>query len=74
MKRIILTLMMICSLAVSGCSGNSAKELFETAKLEELQNNQEHAGQLYEQIIKKYPNSEYAKSAQERLSALQEKK
>ena len=73
MKRIILILMIIIGLAVSGCSDNKAQELFETAKLEELQSNQDHARQLYQEIIKKSPNSEYAKNAKERLSALQKK-
>ena len=73
MKRIILILMIVIGLAISGCSDNKAHELFETAKLEELQNNHDHARLLYEEIIKKCPNSEYAKHAQERLSALQKK-
>ena len=58
-------------LAVSGCSDKRAQELFETAELEELQNNQDHARQLYQEIVKKYPDSEHAKNAEERLSALQ---
>ncbi|HID28516.1 MAG TPA: outer membrane protein assembly factor BamD [Desulfobacterales bacterium] len=71
MKRVVLILMVVMSLALSGCSDNGAQELFETAELEELQNNQHHARQLYEEIIRKYPDSEYAKNAEERLSALQ---
>lgn len=74
MKRIILMLMLVIAFFISGCSDNKAQELFETAKLEELQNNQDHAKQLYQEIIRKHPNSEYAKIAQERLSALQKKK
>ena len=74
MKRIILMLMLVIALAISGCSDNKAQELFETAKLEELQDNQDHAKQLYQEIIRKHSNSEYAKIAQERLSALQKKK
>lgn len=34
----------------------------------------EHATELYGKIIKKYPESEYAKKASERLSALKQKK
>lgn len=74
MKRIILMLMLIIGLAISGCSDNKAQELFETAKFEELQDNEDHARQLYQEIIREHPNSEYAKNAQERLSALQDKK
>ena len=71
MKRVVLILMLVMSLALSACSDNRAQELFETAELEELQHNQDHAKQLYEEIISKYPDSEYAKNAEERLSALQ---
>jgi outer membrane protein assembly factor BamD (BamD/ComL family) len=70
MKKIILILIMTAGLALSGCSGNDAQELFETAEFEELQHNKEHAGQLYREIIAKYPNSEYADKAEQRLSAL----
>ncbi len=71
MKYTILILIIIGVMNFSGCSGNNAQELYKTAKLEELQNNPEHARQLYQEIIKKYPKSEYAKNAKNRLSALQ---
>ena len=71
MKRVVLILTILVSLVLSACSDNRAQELFETAELEELQHNQDHARQLYEEIISKYPNSEYAKNAEERLAALQ---
>jgi len=73
MKRTILVLMMALTLAFSGCSEKKAKELFETAQLEELQKNQEHAKQLYEEIINKYPKTDYAKKADKRLSVLKHK-
>ena len=73
MKLRILVLVASLGLALAGCSGNGAKQLFETAQLEELQNNHEHAGQLYEEIIKKYPESEFTKKAQERLPLLQKR-
>jgi outer membrane protein assembly factor BamD (BamD/ComL family) len=56
---------------LSGCSGNKAAELYETAQFEELQNNREHALQLYQEIIKKYPDSEYAKKAGEKISVME---
>jgi TolA-binding protein len=74
MKRIILTVMMVIALALSGCTGNTAEELFETGQFEELQNNQAHAKQLYQEILERYPTSEYAAKARERLSALQDEK
>lgn len=73
MKKTVLILMIILCVCLSGCSGKRAEELFETAKLEELQNNPEHASKLYQEIIEKYPKSEYSKKAQDRLSALKKK-
>lgn len=70
MKGIIFATILILSLVLSGCSGGKAEELFETAKLEELQNAQDHAIKLYQEIVDKYPDSEYAQRAKERLSAL----
>lgn len=70
MRQIVLILMVIVATVLSGCSGNGAEQLFDTAKLEELQNNQEHATKLYQEIIQRYPESEYARRAKERLSAL----
>jgi len=72
MKQTILVLMMTLAFAFSGCSEKKAKELFETAQFEDLQKNQKHAKQLYEEIIKKYPKTDYAKKAEERLSAVKE--
>lgn len=72
MRRITLILVIILATALSGCSGNGAKELFDTAKLEELQDNHEHARQLYQEIIDNYPESQYANRANERLSELKE--
>ncbi len=72
MKR-ILVLMIIFVLLFSGCSERKAGELFEIAQFEELQKNQKHARQLYEEIVNKYPKTDYAKKAEERLSALIEK-
>ena len=71
MKRFILILVMIAGLSTAGCSGNNAKELFETAQLEELQNNRDHAIKLYREIIEKDPESEYAGKARKRLDALE---
>jgi outer membrane protein assembly factor BamD (BamD/ComL family) len=51
-------------------SSRKCRIIFETAQFEEVQNNQEHAKQLYSEIIAKYPESEYAKKAKERLSEL----
>ncbi len=55
---------------VAACSGSGAKELYETAQFEELQNNHRHALQLYEEIVRDYPTSEFAKKSSERILKL----
>lgn len=70
MKHVIPACLFVIALGLSGCRGESAKEMFKTAQFEERQNNQAHAKQLYEAIIKDFPNSEYAKKAGERLAQL----
>jgi TolA-binding protein len=57
-----------------GCSDKGAQELYMTAQFEERQNNVEHAKDLYQEITTKYPNSEYAKDAQARLTILSQVK
>ena len=74
MKRFILVLVMIAGSSIAGCSGNNAKELFETAQFEELQNNRDHAIKLYREIIEKDPESEYAGKARKRLDELKQTK
>ncbi|MEK6681151.1 MAG: outer membrane protein assembly factor BamD [Nitrospirota bacterium] len=69
MRHIVLGLLMIFFVAMSGCSDKAAG-LYDIAQFEELQKNKKHATELYEEIIKKYPDSEYAKKAKERLSKL----
>jgi outer membrane protein assembly factor BamD (BamD/ComL family) len=71
MRQIIRVSTIILVTALSGCTGNGGQQLFDTAKLEELQDNREHARQLYQKIVDQYPETEYARKAQERLSALQ---
>ena len=70
MKQALIVFMLAVVFSISACSGSGGKELFDTAKFEELQNNTQHATELYEEILKKYPKSEYAKKAEERLNAL----
>lgn len=69
-RQVLIMLTLAVVFTISGCSGSGGKELFETAKFEELQNNPQHATELYEEIVKKYPKSEYAKKAEERLNVL----
>jgi hypothetical protein len=74
MKQLLLLLFLVCALALSACTGDGGKEMYETAKFEELQNNKEHARELYEEVVRKYPKSEYARKAEERLRELKDKK
>jgi TolA-binding protein len=57
-------------MVLTACSGDKAKELFETAELEERQHNVAHAKQLYEDLIRLYPSSPQAETAQGRLVSL----
>ena len=74
MRYVFLIMALTVALAFSACTGDGDKQLYETAKFEEVQNNREHARELYEEIVKKHPGSEYAKKAEERLKELREKK
>ena len=66
-----LILCAVCFMLLS-CSGDKAKELLETAEFEERQMNLPHAKQLYEEVIRLYPTSKEATTAQARLAALKQ--
>ena len=55
---------------LAGCA-DKAKDLYETAQLEEKQFNKPHAKKLYRQIVEQYPNSPYASQAKNRLAELE---
>ncbi len=69
MKRLAVSAMILAAL-MGACSADKSKELFDTAQLEEKQNNPEHARQLYQEIVTKYPKSPLAKQARDRLAAI----
>ena len=71
MKRTILLAAAGALLASAqlGCTGG-AKELLETAQLEETQRNLPHARELYQEVLRRYPNSSEAATAAARLQAL----
>jgi len=69
MKRFITTCLLGFALALIGCS-DPAEELYETARFEEVQNNQALARKAYEKIIRDHPDSPYAAKATERLAAI----
>jgi TolA-binding protein len=66
------TVIFLCALglSLSGCTGDKAKELLETAAFEERQMNLPHAKQLFEDVIRLYPTSKEAETARARLAAL----
>lgn len=72
MKKIFPVIIAAVFIFVVACSGDGAKQRFETAEFEELQHNREHAAALYEEIIRKYPDSEYTGKAKDQLSAMNE--
>jgi outer membrane protein assembly factor BamD (BamD/ComL family) len=70
MKRICLILIVCVVLFVSAGCSDKAAELYETARFEELQRNEEHARELYRKILDSHPGSDYAPKARERLAEL----
>jgi outer membrane protein assembly factor BamD (BamD/ComL family) len=62
-------LMLMTGLMMTACS-DGARDIFDTAELEELQNSPERALILYQEIVDKYPSSPLAKKAKERIKAL----
>ena len=67
-----LMLCALCCVVLLSCSGDKAKELLETAQFEERQMNFPHAKQLYEDVIRLYPTSKEATTAQARRAALKQ--
>ena len=71
MNRLVLILVLsLCSAMLNGCSGEKGQELYDTAQFEEKQHNNEHARQLYEELVKKYPGTGFAIKGMERLQAI----
>ena len=57
-------------LLLVGC-GDKAKDLYDTAQLEEKQFNKPHATKLYRRIVEEYPDSPYVNQAKTRLAELE---
>jgi outer membrane protein assembly factor BamD (BamD/ComL family) len=55
---------------LAGC-GDNAKDLYDTAQLEQKQFNKPHVTKLYRQIVEEYPDSPYANQAKTRLAELE---
>ena len=69
-RWINIVLVVVLLIGAAACSGDKAKDLLETAELEERQMNLPHAKQLYEDIIRLYPSSKEAETARARLAKL----
>ncbi len=65
--------MFFLALMLVAC-GPNPKETFELAEFEMLQTNYPHASKLYQEIIEKSPNSDYAATARLRLKEIETKK
>jgi hypothetical protein len=63
----------ILSGVLLGCGGG-AKELLDTAQLEETQHNLAHARELNQEVLHRYPNSPEAATAAARLEVLGERR
>lgn len=73
MPRLFLLLFISIALGTfAACSSadERAHELYSIAELEEQQRNLEHATQLYNEVIEKYPHTSFADQAKTRLQEL----
>ena len=69
----LVCLAMTILLLSGGCGSDQPDQLLKTARFEERQNNPAHAKELYEQILRDYPNSPAAGQARARLAELSPK-
>ena len=72
-KSMIRIAFVLCLFFGIASCGENPQQMFETAQFEELQNNQSHARELYERIIRTHPDSDFAKKAALRLAELEKK-
>ena len=70
MNRVLTGTVLVLFLSGSACGPDQATQMLETAQFEERQTNKAHAKELYEDIIRHYPDSPAAKTARARLTAL----
>ncbi len=70
MRRWIYMGTVVFCIVLAACSGDKPKELLETAEFEERQHNVAHAKQLYDDLIRLYPDSKAAETARARLAVL----
>ena len=73
MNRVSAWIIPTLLLILYACGPDQAAQLLETAQFEERQTNNAHARELYEEIIRHYPDSPAAKIARTRLAELDPK-
>ncbi|MGC3974033.1 MAG: hypothetical protein QM771_06570 [Nitrospira sp.] len=70
MNTVLTRAILVLLLSASACGPDQASQMLETAQFEERQTNKAHAKELYEDIIRQYPDSPAAKTARARLAEL----
>ncbi len=70
MNRLLAWTIFALLLTASACGPDQASQMLDTAQFEERQTNRAHAKELYEDIIRQYPDSPAAKTARARLTEL----
>lgn len=73
MKRVFAWMIPSLLLVLTACGPDQAAQLLETAQFEERQTNRAHARELYEEILRHFPDSPAAKTARTRLTELADK-
>lgn len=73
MKRTVTAAAVILLLSGILACTEGPEGMFETAQFEELQHNREHAAEIYEELIRKHPESDFAHKAEERLREIRRK-
>lgn len=73
MKRVVAWMIPSLLLVLTARGPDQAAQLLETAQFEERQTNKAHARELYEEILRHYPDSPAAKTARTRLTELADK-
>jgi len=73
MKRVVAWMIPSLLLVLTACGPDQAAQLLETAQFEERQTNRAHARELYEEILRHFPDSPAAKTARTRLTELADK-
>ena len=70
MNRLVTWSILVLLMSTSACGPDQASHMLETAQFEERQTNKAHAKELYEDIVRQYPDSPAAKTARTRLAEL----